>query len=104
VPTFQPTARTPPPVSTPHQSEPPLPTVQHTIFVPPPAATQVQATVTYSAPRVHTTPQDEEPIFHFRNMEAYDRVDDLQEKFEIMNREVQALRGKETFKKDVYDL
>jgi len=37
-------------------------------------------------------------------MGAYDRVDDLQEKFEMMNREMQALRGKETFKKDVYDL
>jgi len=64
-----------------HQSEPPLPTIQHIIFVPPRAATQAQATVTYSAPRVHTTPQDEEPIFHFGNMGAYDRVDDLQEKF-----------------------
>jgi len=83
---------------------PPPPTVQHTIFVPPPAATQAQATVTYSAPRVHTTPQDEEPIFHSGNMGPYDRVDDLQERFEIMNQEVQALRGKETFKKDVYDL
>jgi len=37
-------------------------------------------------------------------MGAYDRVDDLQDRFEVMNREVQALRGKETFKKDVYDL
>ena len=104
VPTFQPTALVPPPVPTHHQSEPPVPTFQHTIFVPPPAATQTQATVTYSAPRVHTTPQYEEPIFHSGNMGAYDRVDDLQERFEVVNREVQSLRGKETSKKDVYDL
>jgi len=104
MPTFQPTARVPPPGPTHHQSGPPLPTVLHTIFVHSPAATQTQATVTYSAPRVHTTPQDEEPIFHSGNMGAYDRVHDLQERFEIMNREVQALRGKEFFKKDVYDL
>jgi len=37
-------------------------------------------------------------------MGAYDRVDDLQEKFEIVNREIRALRGKEAPKKDVYDL
>ena len=68
MPTFQPTSRVPPPGPTHHQSGPPLPTVQHTIFVPPPATTQTQAIVTYSAPRVHTTPQDEEPIFHSGNM------------------------------------
>jgi len=59
MPTFQPTARASPPGPTHLQSGPPLPTVQHTIFVPPPAATQTQATVTYSALRVHTTPQGE---------------------------------------------
>jgi len=58
VPTFQPTTHTPPPVSMHHQSEPPLPTVQHAIFVPPLAATQAQATMTYSAPTIHTVPQN----------------------------------------------
>jgi len=33
-----------------------------------------------------------------------DRVDDLQEKFDEMQREVKALRGKELFGKDAYDL
>jgi len=59
---------------------------------------------TYSALVIHTIPQNEEPIFHSGNMVAYDRVDDLQEKYETMNREMQALRGKEVHKKDVYDL
>jgi len=84
--------------------EPPMPTFQHTIYVPPPVATRSQATMTYSAPVIHTVPQNEEPIFHSRNMEAYNRVDDLQEKYERMNREMQALLGKEVSKKDVYDL
>jgi len=83
---------------------PPPPTVQHTIFVPPLVATQAQATVTYSAPRVHTTPQNEEPIYHSGNMGAYDRVHDLQEKYDEMYRELQALGGREVLKKDVYDL
>ena len=59
---------------------------------------------TYSALVIHTIPQNEEPIFHSGNMEAYDRVDDLHEKYEMMNQEMQALRGKEVLKKDVYDL
>jgi len=84
--------------------EPPVPTFQHTIYVPPPAATRPQATMTYSAPVIHTVPQNEEPTFHSGNMEAYNRVYDLQEKYEMMNREMQVLCGKEVLKKDVYDL
>jgi len=58
--------------------------------------------MTYSAPVIHTVPQNEEPIFHSGNMEAYNRVDDLKEKYERMNREMQAVLGKEVSKKDVY--
>jgi len=88
VPTFQPTVYTPPPVPTHPPSEPPVPTFQHTIYVPPPVATRPQATMTYSAPTIHTVPINEEPIFHSGNMGAYDRVDNLQEKYEMMNREM----------------
>jgi len=70
MPTFQPTAHTPPPVPMRHQSELLVPTVQHTIYVPPPVATRPQATMTYSAPAIHTVPQNEEPIFHSGNMGA----------------------------------
>jgi len=64
VPTFQPTVYTPPPVPTRHPREPPVPTFQHTIHVPPLVTTCPQATMTYSAPAIHTVPQNEEPIFH----------------------------------------
>jgi len=37
-------------------------------------------------------------------MGGYDRVDDLQEKCETMNQDMQALCGKEILKKDVYDI
>ena len=84
--------------------EPPMPTFQHAIHVPPPVATRPQATLTYSAPVIHTVPQNEEPIFHSGNIEVCNKVDDLQEKYEKMNREMLAFLGKEVSKKDVYDL
>jgi len=102
-PTFQLTVYTPPLVPTHHQSEPPVPTVQHAIYVPSLAVTRPKATMTYPAPTIHTVPQNEEPIFHSGIMGGYDRVDELQKKYEIMNREIQALRRKETFKKDVVE-
>jgi hypothetical protein len=52
------------------------------------------AIVTYSAPAVHTIPQEEQPIFHSGSVGAYYRVDDLQEKYDEMQREMRALRGK----------
>jgi len=104
VPTFQPTVYTPPPVPIHHQSEPLVPTVQHTIYVPPRVATRPQAVMTYSPPAIHTVPQNEEPIFSPGNMGAYDRVHVLQEKYDEMYREIQALSGREVLNKDVYDL
>jgi len=81
-----------------------MPTAQNAIPIPPPLATAPQATMTYSAPGVHAISQDNRPIFHSGSVGAYDRVHDLQEKYDEMNREMQALRGKEILKKDVYDL
>ncbi|XP_039687896.1 uncharacterized protein [Medicago truncatula] len=72
--------------------------------VPPPPVRVPLAAMTYSAPVMHTIPQSEEPIFHSGNMEANDKVNDLQEKYEMMNQEMKALRGKEKFGKTAYDL
>jgi len=60
--------------------------------------------MTYSAPVIHTVPHDEEPIYHSGNVEAYDRVNDLLGKYDEMQREMRALRGKEMFGKTAYDL
>jgi len=91
-------------VSHPYVSETPRSTTQYAGFVPHLGATRPQATVTFSAPFVRTAQQDNKPIFHSGSVGAYDRVDDLQEKFDEMQREVKALRGKELFEKDAYDL
>jgi len=81
-----------------------LPTSQNAIPIPPPLATAPRATMTYLALAIHTVPQNEEPIFNSGSAEAYDRVHDLQEKYDEMYREMQALRGKEVLKRDVHDL
>jgi len=49
--------------------------------------------MTYSAPAIHTVPQNEEPLFHQGNMGAYDRVHDLQEKYDEMYREIKPSVG-----------
>jgi len=76
-----------------------MPTHQYMTHVPPPLVRAPLVAVTYSAPAIHTIPHNEEPIFHSGDVDAYDKVDDLREKYEMMNREMQALRGK-----DVYDM
>jgi len=88
MPTFQPTGYSPLPVPTHHQSKYQVPTIQHTIYVPPPVATRPQAAMTYSAPAIHTVRQNEESIFRPGNMGAYDRVHNLQEKYDEMYREI----------------
>jgi len=88
----------------PYVSEVQMPTAQNVVPILPLVPAHPQANMTYSALVIHIIPQNEEPIFHSGNMEAYDRVDYLHEKYEMMNQEMQALRGKEVLKKDVYDL
>jgi len=63
-----------------------------------------QATMTFSAPLVHTIPQDNGPIYHTKSVGAYNRMDDLQERFDEMQWEVKALRMKELFGKNAHDL
>jgi len=85
-------------------SEAPVPTFQHTIHVPPPRVTFPLATMAHSAPVAHAIPEDNESIFHPGSIGAYDRVDELQEKYDEMQREMKALRRKEIFGKTAYDL
>ncbi|MCI50000.1 hypothetical protein A2U01_0071244, partial [Trifolium medium] len=51
-----------------------------------------QVTATVPAPVVHTIQQDRIPVFHADNMGGYDRVDDLQIKYDEIQKEVKALR------------
>jgi len=78
-----------------------MPTHEH---APPPPVRAPPVNMTYSAPVIHTAPHDEEPIYHSGNVEAYDRVNDLLEKYDEMQREMRAFRGKEIFGKTTYDL
>jgi hypothetical protein len=81
-----------------------MPTFQRATHVPQQVTTFPPAAVTYSAPAVHTIPQEEEHVYHSGGVGAYDRVDDLQEKYDEMQREMRALRGKKVFGKSAYDL
>ncbi|XP_039682945.1 uncharacterized protein [Medicago truncatula] len=76
-----------------------MPTHQYAAHVPPLPLRAPPVVMTYSAPVMHTIPQNEEPIFHSGNMEPDDRVNDLREKYDEMHREMRALRGKEKFGK-----
>ncbi|XP_039686891.1 uncharacterized protein [Medicago truncatula] len=81
-----------------------MPTHQYTAQVPLPAMRVTPATMTYSAPVIHTIPQTEEPIFHSGNAEAYEEVSDLREKYDELRRDMKALREKGKFGKTAYDL
>ncbi|KAK2357197.1 hypothetical protein QL285_094492 [Trifolium repens] len=77
---------------------------QQAVPVPPPGLSVPQATMTYSAPLVHTNLQDQGPVFHTESVEAFDRVDDLQDKYNEMQREMRALCGKELFGQNAHEL
>jgi len=85
-------------------SKNPMPTFQQASHVPPPRVAFSPATMTYSAPIVHAILEDDEPIYHSGDMGAYDKVDELRGKYDEMQREMRALRGKEIFGKTAYDL
>jgi len=81
-----------------------IPTHPYAVYVPPHPARAPPVTVTYSAPAIHTVQHNGEPIYHSGNGEANDRVSDLLEKYNEMQQEMRALRGKEIFGKTAYDL
>ena len=81
-------------------TEVPTPFVLH----PQPGAPAPQAVMTYSAPFVHTDQQGNEPIFHSDSVKASNRVEALQDTIDEMKREMKALRGKDAFGQNVYEL
>jgi hypothetical protein len=60
--------------------------------------------MTYSTPLVHTIQQDQRPIFRTKSVEAFDRVDDLIDKYNETQREMRTLRGKELFGQNAHEL
>jgi len=60
--------------------------------------------MTFIAPVVHTIQQDHGPIYHSKGVAAYDRIDELKEKFDKIQLELKALRGKGLFDKNARDL
>jgi len=78
--------------------------VQLTTPIPQLAPFFPQAAMTYSSPLIHTTQQGHGPIYHSGSVVAYNRVEDLKKKFDRIQVELKALRGKELFGKNAYDL
>ncbi|GAU51805.1 hypothetical protein TSUD_415930 [Trifolium subterraneum] len=81
-----------------------IPHVQSTVPIPQLVNTFPQVTATVSAPLVHTIPQTQMPIFHAESVGGYDRMDDLQIKYDEMQKEMRALRGKDLFGQDAHEL
>lgn len=79
------------------------PFVQQTTPIPQTGLPFPQAAMTYSSPLIHTTQQNHGPIFHGESVKAYDKVDNLQDKYNEIQREMKALNGKELFGKNAYD-
>ena len=77
---------------------------QQAALVPPLVLSFPQATMTYSTPLVHTIQQNQGPIFRTETVEPFDKVDDLQDKYNEMQREMRALRGKELFGQSAHEL
>jgi hypothetical protein len=92
----------------PYVSEVPVPTTQHAIPVSQASIMFPQATVpasmTFSAPVIHTIPQENRPIYCTESVGVCDRMDDFREKFDEMQKEINALRGKDLFGKNAHDL
>ncbi|GAU48965.1 hypothetical protein TSUD_188120 [Trifolium subterraneum] len=81
-----------------------IPHVQSTVPIPHLGNTLPQVTATVTAPLVHTIQQNQMPIFHAESVGGYDRVDDLQIKYDEIQREMRALRGKDLFGQDAHEL
>ncbi|GAU48362.1 hypothetical protein TSUD_282430 [Trifolium subterraneum] len=81
-----------------------IPHVQSTVPIPQLVNTLPQVTATVSAPLVHTIPQTHMPIFHAESVGGYDRMDDLQIKYDEMQKEMRALRGNDLFGQDAHEL
>ncbi|GAU49857.1 hypothetical protein TSUD_374390 [Trifolium subterraneum] len=81
-----------------------IPHVQPAVPIPQLGNTLPQVTATVTAPLVHTIQQNQMPICHAESVGGYDRVDDLQIKYDEIQREMRALRGKDLFGQDAHEL
>ncbi|GAU48671.1 hypothetical protein TSUD_405990 [Trifolium subterraneum] len=81
-----------------------IPHIQSTVHIPQPVNTLPQVTATVTAPLVHTIQQNQMPVFHAESIGGYDRVDDLQIKYDEIQKEMRALRGKDLFGQDAHEL
>lgn len=58
-------------------------------------------------PMVHVVPYVKELVFHADQSETvgvYERIDEFQDQFQAMHKEIQALRGRDLFWKNSHDL
>ncbi|GAU22854.1 hypothetical protein TSUD_282210 [Trifolium subterraneum] len=81
-----------------------VPHVQSTVPIPQLVNTLPRVTATVSAPLVHTIQQNQMPIFHAESVGGYDRMDDLQIKYDEIQKEMRALRGKDLFGQDAHEI
>jgi hypothetical protein len=63
-----------------------------------------RATVTQAGPTVHTTQQEEGQIYHSGSVLGNDRMGNLEEKLEGVQKELRNVRGKKMFNQNVHDL
>jgi len=53
--------------------------------------------VTYAKPLIHTVLPEEEPVYHSDSVVGDDRMGNLEEKFDAVQRELKNIRGKDIF-------
>ncbi|XP_058775731.1 uncharacterized protein LOC131650007 [Vicia villosa] len=67
-------------------------------------AAQTTPIMTVIPPSVHTVPQAEELIYQVEPNERGEVYDDFQDQFQEMRKEIKALKGKNSFGKNAYDM
>jgi len=60
--------------------------------------------VTYAKPLIHTIPPEEGPIYHSDSVVGDDRMGNLEEKFDAVQKELKTIRGKDVFGQSLNDL
>ena len=63
-----------------------------------------QAVMTYSAPMVHTTPYNDDQLYHADDFGSNNQVVELKEAVNEMRQEMKAIRGKDVFSQQAQDL
>ncbi|XP_058770183.1 uncharacterized protein LOC131643835 [Vicia villosa] len=75
------------------------------VFTPPiPGAARFTPVMTMTPTLVHTVPQTEEAIYHADPGEGNGVHGDFQDQFQEMRKEIKALKGKNSFGKNAYDM